>query len=136
MTSAVELSGDIRLQEILLPVHLGWPLKERSAPQEVSLDITITYNMLNAARTDDLEQGLDYTQVLNLIKELIARRTWKLLESMCFELAQSALLTFPVISAISIECTKFNIPSVHRASSVLKLTREQWTALNSEIGAP
>ena len=94
------MKDKILLKNITLYAHLGVKKEEREVRQKVSLDVELSLNLEEAARTDDLVKTVDYEKVYNLIKERIEAKKYQLLEALAQDLAQEILKNFKVEEAL------------------------------------
>jgi dihydroneopterin aldolase len=81
------MSDSIELKNIRALGHYGVTEQERSKPQLLMIDIAIDLDLSKAASTDALADTLDYSQLHKQVLEIVANKSFKLLES----LAQSII---------------------------------------------
>lgn len=96
----------ISLHEISVPCRLGWSEEERAHPQLVIINLNLSVLTSGVESTDQLEDTLDYCQVLSLIESECGKKTWRLLEKMSAELADSILAAFTKVERIEISIRK------------------------------
>ncbi len=110
------MSDLIRVVDLEVLAHIGVPEAERREPQRllISLDMGID-SFTHAAGTDNLAWTVNYVDVVQHIKNLVAKRERKLLETLAEELAHDLLKSFP-IKRITLEIKKFVLPDTRYVS--------------------
>lgn len=89
--------------------RVGVPDKERSKPQNLLVDLTITPATGFAAMEDQLERSIDYQAVSGRVMALAAERPRKLIETLASDIAETVLKEFGA-RAILVEVRKFILP--------------------------
>jgi dihydroneopterin aldolase len=87
------------LAGIRLYPHLGVTAEERSVAQECQADLTLWSNFEAAAATDDLDQSIDYCQILSVVRKVAGIHEYVLLETLAYGIVRSVLQSFPVARA-------------------------------------
>ncbi len=64
---------------------------EREREQEFLLDISIDFDTRAAVASDDLKDTVDYSYFRNAAKEVVGKRSFKLLETLADAIAQKVL---------------------------------------------
>jgi dihydroneopterin aldolase len=88
----------IHLFEAVVPCRIGTTAEERSALQDLVLDVSMRRDLTPAAYTENIGDTIDYVQVLDLIHFVAGAREWVLLESLAEALCGAILRQFPVLS--------------------------------------
>ena len=74
-------SNELSIRDFRLLVHLGNSPEERLNPQQVSVDITFTFDSGPiAAKSDDIADTICYSIVTELIQNFIATKSFNLIE--------------------------------------------------------
>jgi len=60
--------------------HHGVPAEERVMGQRLLYDVRLTIEECRAAETDQVEDTVDYTEVIDLITEVATEKSYSLLE--------------------------------------------------------
>ena len=94
--SEAYLKDKILLKNIILYAYLGVKEEEREVRQKISLDVKLSLDLEEAARSDSLVKTVDYEKVYNLIKERIEDKKYHLLEALAQDIAQEILKDFPI----------------------------------------
>lgn len=84
----------IFLEQVKVQTKLGVPDWERAVPQTIILDIEIGYDFSKACQSDAIEDTIDYGQVVGRIREILAERSFKLVEALGEHVCQLILLEF------------------------------------------
>lgn len=80
-------TSKLTLNGIKLPVTLGNTELERSTKQIVNIDLTIYFdNLPKACSNDDLKDSICYESLLNEIISFLDNKSFKLIEHLCYQL--------------------------------------------------
>ena len=106
----------IRVIDLEVYANVGVPDTERRDRQRllISLEIGVD-SFAHAAGTDNMAWTINYADVVEHVKVVVARRSRKLLETLAEDLAFDLLKTFP-IKKITIEVKKFILPDTQYVS--------------------
>ena len=78
---------------------------EREVRQVVSIDLEMEFNNKVAAKSDDIEDALDYKKIGKRVSSYVERSKFKLVERLAEQIAKLVLKEFPV-SSLTISVTK------------------------------
>ncbi len=84
----------IFISEIKAEVKLGVPDWERMLPQTVLLDIEIDMPHSRSCETDDIQDTIDYGQVVVQVRESLATHTFRLVEALAEHVCQLILSNY------------------------------------------
>ncbi len=90
MTDRIVLSG------ILAEGRHGVHEHEQAIPQAFSIDVELGLDLRPAGTSDDLERTVDYGAVDALVREIVERRSFRLIEALAETIASEILAAFPV----------------------------------------
>lgn len=76
--------------------NIGLSSKERSKKQEIFIDIELFLDIKKAAKTDNIEDTVNYSEVYELIKDLVEAHEIKLIETLVENIAKDILNKFSV----------------------------------------
>lgn len=107
--------GTICINQLKQACKLGCSEEERAFPQIVKIDIKLKLDLFKAAKSDDLEDTINYMEVIELINKLCLEREWKLLEKMMADLESEIMRSFSKLTDIRI-CIYKNV--TEKADSV------------------
>jgi FolB domain-containing protein len=105
----------ICITELEVSFHVGVPAEERSKPQRLLISVEMQRDLQPAGATDDLQQTINYYQVVQRILKLGEDREWKLIEALAEEIAGIILREFGAQAAV-VEVKKFIIPQAQSVS--------------------
>ena len=78
---------------------------EREVRQVVSIDLEMEFDNKVAAKSDDIEDALDYKKIGKRVSSYVERSEFKLVERLAEQIAKLVLKEFPV-SSLTISVTK------------------------------
>ena len=112
----------IHIAGLEIQVSLGVPDWERSEPQTILIDLEFELEGGQAACSDDLDDTLNYAEVVGFIRHFASGGSWKLLERFVDELLSALMSQFPLNQG-SLKATKHVIPGTHNISLTQKFSR-------------
>lgn len=95
----------IELHGILLHGHHGVLEEERRDGQRFLVDVELDLEHEQAARTDSIDEAVDYRRVVARVREISDARAYHLLEAFSAAIADALLEEFPV-SAVRVRVRK------------------------------
>ena len=78
---------------------------EREVRQVVSIDLAMEFDNKKAAKSDDIEDALDYKKIGKRVSSYVKRSKFKLVERLAEQIAKLILKEFPV-SSLTVSVTK------------------------------
>ncbi len=124
MNENVNKMDCITICDLELFCNLGVPEEERSKPQRILLTIQIYYPFEKAAKSDEINDAVDYQQIVNDITIFCKGKNWKLIETFSSDIAKFILEGFNVES-VSVAVRKFIIPQTKYISAELTRKRSE-----------
>ncbi|MEC9475537.1 MAG: dihydroneopterin aldolase [Planctomycetota bacterium] len=93
MTESIDLTpyDQIKIEDLVVRTIIGIFDRERDRRQEVKINLTLWADIRPAARSDDIEQAVDYRQLTKRIIEHVTDSHCMLLERLTEELASLVL---------------------------------------------
>lgn len=79
---------------------------ERLTPQRVVIDVELDYDFAAAARTDAIDEAVNYAAVAEQVSELVQRRKFQLIETMAEETTLMIFAAWPAVVAIRLTIRK------------------------------
>ena len=117
------MSDLIRVIDLEVYAHIGVPEAERAQAQRLLISLEMVCDgFAHAASTDNIAWTINYYEVTQYVKVLVARRARRLLETLAEDLAFELQKNFP-IKHITIEIKKFILPDAQYVS--VKIDREK-----------
>ncbi len=102
-------NDQILIQELELFVRIGVPDEERGKAQRLTVSAVLVPRNKFSDLTDDLAETVDYAQVCQSLRNFVAGREDKLLETLANEMASHLLHSFP-LTRVKLELRKFVLP--------------------------
>ncbi|MDG7008281.1 MAG: dihydroneopterin aldolase [Nitrososphaerota archaeon] len=90
------MSDRIFLDNLRLKCRIGITEEERREPQEVILDISLIIKLRAAGKDDNIDNTVNYREVMQQISQFVSKREFRLLESLADGIATRALKVFGV----------------------------------------
>lgn len=90
------MTDRILLHDIRVDGRHGVGDEERAIPQPFEVDVELVRDLGEAGRTDDLSRTVDYSVVDALVRDVVANRSFQLLETIAETIAGDILVAFPV----------------------------------------
>ena len=110
------MSDLIRVVDLEVQAHIGVTEEERAHPQRLLISIEISVESLaRAARSDNVLATVNYFDVTQRIKNVIAERPRKLLETLAEVIASDLLKAYPM-KRVTLEIKKFVLPDAQYVS--------------------
>src|ERR1700687_283626 len=99
----------ISIVELEVFYRVGVPEEERARPQRLLLTVDMDFDFSNAAKSDGIDDTIDYFEVSQRLLKFGDGREWKLIEKLAADLADLVLAEFKPQS-VTVEVKKFPIP--------------------------
>lgn len=110
----------IIIEELTVFYRVGVPDEERAKPQKLLVTVVLDHDFAPAAAGDSIEKTINYQAVADRLTRLGENRSWKLIETLAVELAETILREFKP-ARVSVEVKKFIIPETrHVAVRVIR----------------
>ena len=88
--------------------RVGVPEEERARPQALSITVEMAADFAAAAKSDAIEDTIDYFQVSQRLLKFGEGRSWKLIEKLAADIAEMILGEFGA-QRVTVEVKKFII---------------------------
>ncbi|WNS42168.1 dihydroneopterin aldolase [Paenibacillus sp. MMS20-IR301] len=100
--------------------------EERKLGQRYYVDLQLELDLQKAGLTDDLEQTVNYAEAHVLVKNIVEKKSFKLIEALAEHIASAVLDTYTVINAVTVKVTKPHPPfDVHFQGVTVELRRSR-----------
>jgi dihydroneopterin aldolase len=109
------MTDAIHIEELELSAHIGVPDEERAVAQRLTASLVLEPVRGFDALGDDLAQAVDYFAVCQAVRELVAERPRRLIETLAEEIARGLLARFR-LSAVEVEIRKYILPDTKYVS--------------------
>jgi 7,8-dihydroneopterin aldolase/epimerase/oxygenase len=118
----------ITIVDLEVFVHVGVSDEERATAQRLLITVDMDYDFSSAALSDRLTKTIDYHQVVQHLLAFGRGRSWKLIEKLVTEVADTVLSDFKPLS-VFVEVKKFPFPQARYVSVSLAKTAAANTPL-------
>jgi FolB domain-containing protein len=99
----------IVIKDLAVKYHVGVPDAERTNAQKLLITLEMDYDFSDAMKKDDIAKTVDYALVSQRLLRFGERRSWKLIETLAFEIAETITREFK-LNSVQVEIKKFIIP--------------------------
>lgn len=90
------MNGRIAIKGLRLFGKHGVTERERELGQTFSIDLEIVYNLLPAAKSDSLDDTVDYASVVESVKECFDSKRFNLLEALASAVADDLMDSYEI----------------------------------------
>jgi dihydroneopterin aldolase len=108
---------EILLEGMLFYGYHGVNPEEQALGQRFIVDLTVTADLSEAGRTDDLTTTISYSHIFKRIRPIVETERFQLLEALGETIASTVLTEFPRANAVSVTVRK---PGVAIRGSILE----------------
>jgi 7,8-dihydroneopterin aldolase/epimerase/oxygenase len=109
---------DFLIEGLEIYGHHGVPAEERVLGQRLLFDVRLTMEECRGAKTEEVADTVDYTEVIDVITELATVDTYSLIERLAQVTAETVLRKFPVLDEVWVQVTKPHPPVACPLASV------------------
>ena len=103
----------IHIEQLEIHVRVGVPDSERAQAQRLILNVTFWPK--RSGPRDDIADTVNYSEVAASLKEFVAQRDYRLIETLAEETAGHLLARFP-LRQVTVEVRKFVLPDADYVS--------------------
>ena len=120
------MPGDkILIQGLHCSVRVGVRKEEQEVRRNCELDVTLYFDLSAAGKSDDLDQTVNYSKVIDLIRDLSRTVQYKLLEAFAHRLFQE-IFRATAADRVRLKVKKLNPPIEGRLEYVgVEMTRSR-----------
>lgn len=104
----------IHIEQLEIHARVGVLDSERAQPQRLILNVTFWPK--RSGPRDDIADTVNYSEVAASLKEFVAQRDYRLIETLAEETAAHLLARFP-LRKVAVEVRKFILPDVDYVSA-------------------
>lgn len=117
------MSDHININGLRLTTTVGVDDSERALPQSVRVNLSITPKKSFRGLSDEIENTINYYEVMTSLKKVAAQGQRKLIETLAEDLA-NAVIEFKDVCAVTLEVEKFILPDCESTSIMITRARE------------
>ena len=103
-------NGTVKLVNAVFYAHHGVMQEEHRIGGRYEVDVAMTLDFEEAARTDDLVHTVDYDRVYQLVQEIVVRNRFYLIEKLAVLIAREIRGAYPLLNNIEVTVRKRNPP--------------------------
>ena len=100
MSSMENNLDTIRLSNLIFYAYHGVEESEKQMGQRFEVDVELYLELNIAGRSDQLKDTIDYTEVYQVIEELVLEGEYNLIEALAEDIAQNIVNRFPVAETL------------------------------------
>lgn len=98
----------LHIRKLELNVNLGWRNPERKLEQGIELDLEISFPLPpKACVTDNLDGTICYAELIEVIRNEIRTKKYRLVEHLCVEIYTIVKSNLPKKSKLKVRLTKY-----------------------------
>lgn len=101
--------GTIKVKNIRIYAYHGCLIEEGKIGSDYRIDLSVKANLKKSAKTDCLNDTVDYVHLNKIVKEEMAIRT-KLLETVADRILDRILFEIPLVDSVKVRVSKLNPP--------------------------
>ena len=116
----------VRLINAVFYAHHGVMQEEHRIGGRYEVDVSMDLDFERAAANDDLSGTVDYERVYRLVKEIVTRNNFYLIERLAYLIAHRVVEANPLVQNVEVTVRKPNPPvggTCDRAEAVYRLGR-------------
>lgn len=100
--------------------------EERKLGQRFLVDLELELDLREAGMADDLAKTVNYAEIHELVKGIVEKKSFKLIEALAEHIASSVLDTYTMVDALTVRLTKPHPPfDIHFAGVTVELLRSR-----------
>ncbi len=104
------MNGRIHLKNMVFYGYHGELAEENRLGQRFIVDLALSVDMAEAARTDDLKKTVDYVRIYDLCRQVMEHDRVKLLETLAKDLMDRILAECDRVAKVEITIKKPSVP--------------------------
>lgn len=97
----------LHIRELSVLAQIGCSEEERSFPQRILLNIDVSLDLREAARTKDLNQTICYVTLKDALASFIRSRSWVLLEELAAACSDLIFQSQPLAQQVDMQIRKY-----------------------------
>ena len=102
--------GKIQLKNMAFYGYHGALVEENTLGQRFLVDLTLTLDIAEAARTDKLDATVDYVRIYALCRKIVEQDRVKLIETLANDILDQVLAMCPHVDEATIVVRKPSVP--------------------------
>ncbi len=115
--------NQMKLSDLRLHLHLGWPEEERRQKQVISVYITLKFaSMPQGCETDDLAGTVCYAELTQKITAHCQQKSYRLIEHLAYDIYQQ----IKILHAIDCQVTVWKQPAIENLQGGASFVCGDW----------
>ncbi len=90
------MRGIIGIDDLKVRCIIGCGSLERKTPQDILLDLKVSYDFSSLKKSEELSNTIDYVALSDVCIQLASENKFKLIETLANEIVQKLLIQFPI----------------------------------------
>lgn len=103
------MKGKVALEGLEFFAYHGFYAEEQKIGNKYAVDITVTADLQESAKEDDLKKTVNYEVLYTIITEVMKEKS-KLLEHIGHQIIHAVRRQFPFVESIEVKVSKYNPP--------------------------
>lgn len=131
--SAHSREAHVRINGAVFYAYHGVSKDERRIGAQYEINVDVTCDIARAAKSDRLQDAVNYEAVYARVQKIATTRRYKLMESIASRIVDDLFAGFPAALEIAVCIRKLNAPVngvVHSTEVALGMARAQWKKLH------
>ena len=100
------MQGSIQICALEVQCIIGCLPHERQTPQKLVLHLDAHYDFYQVAKTDDLQDAVNYTALATSLEAFIIKERFRMLEALVARACQHLLVQNPALQSITLRAEK------------------------------
>lgn len=100
----------VRIANMMFYGFHGYYEYEREQGQKFFFDVELTMNEDNAAENDNIDEGVDFARVYDIVKEATEQQRFQLIATLGAHIGDKLLKKFPYVNEVSVKIRKPSVP--------------------------
>lgn len=121
------MHGTVRLVNAVFYAHHGVMQEEHRIGGRYEVDVAMTLDFEEAAKTDDLTKTVDYESIYRLVYDLVTGNRFYLIEKLAYLIGQQVLQAHAIVRDVEVTVRKPNPPvggTCDRAEAIYRAARD------------
>jgi 7,8-dihydroneopterin aldolase/epimerase/oxygenase len=122
------LSSTVRLVNAVFYAHHGVMQEEHRIGGRYEVDVAMDLDFEEAAQTDALSKTVDYERIYRLVKEIVTRNNFYLIERLAYLIAHRVVEEYERVEGVEVTVRKPNPPvggTCDRAEATYRYRRDR-----------
>lgn len=104
--------GQIQITNMRFYTYNGVFAEEKTLGQQISVDVTVTYDIEHKVLDDDLTTTISYADVYDIVRDYVTQHHFNLMESVANGALNALLSALPSAEKIRLSVKKYSVPIV------------------------